>query len=71
MARQLEKAETKHGQEAEKLAKLKAKMEKMRANCSHTPVMDEEDGLFLCKDCGAVIGYTKAQQSLEDAEYEE
>lgn len=73
MARKLEKAEQKHDKETEELAKLRAKLDKMRANCSHDPVkIDKERGVFFCGDCKAILGYMKGHEpSSGDFGYED
>lgn len=72
LARQLEKAEAKHGQETERLSKLKAKMEKMQGNCSHSAI-EMKNGIVVCKDCLAEVAYAKggADAEEDDFEYEE
>lgn len=71
MAKKLEKAEQQYNKDAQELEKLKAKMAKMRANCSHVPEMDKERGEFICKVCGEILGYTKEHQGQDDDLFDE
>lgn len=75
LARKLEREEERAEQQQSELDRMRAQMEKLRANCPHDSI-EMRDGVVVCKDCLEEVAYAKSAPQIEpvyedDIDYED